>query len=71
MDNTADNKNRWVLGFFAWAINKGWVEEVYASMMMVGHTHEDINAIFKRIVDQWREKRKQGADTEWLPASPS
>eukprot|EP00965_Chrysotila_dentata_P090972 3003342-Pleurochrysis_carterae.AAC.1 len=58
MDNAADNKNRWVLGFFAWAILQGWLEEVHLSMMMVGHTHEDIDAIFKRITDQWREKKK-------------
>eukprot|EP00965_Chrysotila_dentata_P003335 108809-Pleurochrysis_carterae.AAC.1 len=58
MDNAADNKNRWVFGFFAWANLQGLVEEVHLSMMMVGHTHEDIDAIFKRITDQWREKKK-------------
>ena len=53
-DNAGDNKSRWVLGFCAWLIKRGWVKEVHLSMMMVGHTHEDIDAIFKLIQDLWR-----------------
>lgn len=53
VDNAADNKNRWVIGFFAWMVEKGYVKEVTVSFMMVGHTHEDIDALFKRIVTKW------------------
>lgn len=55
IDNASDNKNRWVLGFFAWLVLIGWVKEVQLSMMMVGHTHEDIDALFKRITEHWRK----------------
>ena len=58
VDNASDNKNRWVLGFFAWVIKQGWVTEVRVSMMMVGHTHEDIDALFKLIVELWRRLRR-------------
>jgi len=58
MDNAADNKSRWCLGFFAWLILQGWVKEISVSMMMVGHTHEDIDAVFKRIVEEWRRRGK-------------
>ena len=58
VDNASDNKNRWALGFFAWVIKQGWVHEVRISMMMVGHTHEDIDALFKLIVELWRRLRR-------------
>ena len=47
-----------MLGFFAWMILKGWVKEITVSMMMVGHTHEDIDAVFKRIVEEWKRQGK-------------
>eukprot|EP00965_Chrysotila_dentata_P257210 6212809-Pleurochrysis_carterae.AAC.1 len=50
VDNAADNKNRWAIGFFAWMVEKGYVKDIPVSYMMVGHTHEDINGLFKRIV---------------------
>eukprot|EP00965_Chrysotila_dentata_P254658 6211951-Pleurochrysis_carterae.AAC.2 len=53
LDNASDNKSRWVLGFFAWLVKIGWVKEVRLSMMMVGHTHEDIDALFRRIAEYW------------------
>ena len=58
LDNASDNKSRWILGFFAWCIKRGWVREVRLSMMMVGHTHEDIDAMFKLVVELWRRKRR-------------
>eukprot|EP00965_Chrysotila_dentata_P085007 2806254-Pleurochrysis_carterae.AAC.1 len=47
-------KNRWVVGYFAWMVEKGCVKEVTVSFIMVGHTHEDIDALFKRVVTVWR-----------------
>eukprot|EP00965_Chrysotila_dentata_P189358 6173276-Pleurochrysis_carterae.AAC.4 len=60
LDNASDNKSRWVLGFFAWLVKLGWVKEVRISMMMVGHTHEDIDALFRRIAEYWARKGKVG-----------
>ena len=54
MDNASDNKSRWVIAFFAWLVHLGWVKEAHISMMMPGHTHEDIDAAFGLISDQWR-----------------
>eukprot|EP00965_Chrysotila_dentata_P050726 1681373-Pleurochrysis_carterae.AAC.1 len=53
LDNASDNKSRWMLGFFAWLVKLGWVKEVRLPMMMVGHTHEDIDALFRRIAEYW------------------
>ena len=39
-----------MLGFFGWILKKGWVIEVRLSMMMVGHTHEDIDQLFGVVV---------------------
>ena len=55
MDNASDNKNRTVLAFFAWMVAVGWVKVVTISMMAPGHTHEDIDALFKRIVERWKQ----------------
>eukprot|EP00965_Chrysotila_dentata_P061769 2045806-Pleurochrysis_carterae.AAC.1 len=55
MDNASDNKNRTVLAFFTWMVAVGWVKEVTISMMALGHTHEDIDALFKRIVEPWKQ----------------
>ena len=35
-------------------VEKGYVKEVTVSFMVVGHTHENIDALFKRIVTAWR-----------------
>eukprot|EP00965_Chrysotila_dentata_P250723 6209613-Pleurochrysis_carterae.AAC.2 len=37
----------------AWIVENGWVEEVTVSMIEVGHTHEDIDAVFRRITQCW------------------
>ena len=36
LDNASDNKSRWILGFFGWMLLKGWVKEIFLSMMMPG-----------------------------------
>ena len=56
-DNASDNKSRWCLGFFAWLIKRGYIREARISMMMVGHTHEDIDAIFQLISALWKRLR--------------
>jgi hypothetical protein len=39
-DNASDNKNKSVLGFLAWMVLKGYIDEAELAMMMPGHTHE-------------------------------
>ena len=56
LDNASDNKSRWVLGFFGWVLKQGWCKEIQVSMMMVGHTHEDIDAMFRLIQDRWKRR---------------
>eukprot|EP00965_Chrysotila_dentata_P214814 6188401-Pleurochrysis_carterae.AAC.1 len=51
MDNASDNKCRWILGLCAWSIKRGWIKEAEIDMMLVGHTHEDIDAVFRRIYE--------------------
>jgi hypothetical protein len=39
-DNASDNKNKSVMGFLAWMVLKGYIDEAELAMMMPGHTHE-------------------------------
>jgi hypothetical protein len=49
MDNAArDNKNRFVFCFWSLLVAKGIFREVYVNFMLVGHTHDDIDALFRR-----------------------
>ena len=49
MDNaTWDNKNRYVYAFWSLLVAKWIFREVYVNFMMVGHTHDDIDALFGR-----------------------
>ena len=49
MDNaTGDNKNRYVFCFWSLLIAKKIFREVYVTFMLVGHTHDDIDALFGR-----------------------
>ena len=55
LDNASgDNKNRWVFAFCSLLIYKGIFREVYINFLIVGHTHEDIDAMFGR----WSERLK-------------
>eukprot|EP00965_Chrysotila_dentata_P234325 6200101-Pleurochrysis_carterae.AAC.1 len=58
LDNASDNKSRWMLGFYGGLIKLGYVKEVGLSMMMVGHTHEDIDSIFRRVSEYWKRQKK-------------
>jgi hypothetical protein len=44
----SDNKNRYVFSFFSLLIYKGVFHEVYIDFLLVGHTHEDIDTMFRR-----------------------
>jgi hypothetical protein len=49
MDNAAgDNKNRFVFYFWSLLVAKRIFREVYVNFMLVGHTHDDIDALFRR-----------------------
>jgi hypothetical protein len=49
MDNVAgDNKNRFVFCFWSLLVAKGIFREVYMNFMLVGHKHDDIDALFGR-----------------------
>jgi hypothetical protein len=49
LDNAcSDNKNRYVFSFFSLLVQKGVFREVCINFLLVGHTHEDIDAMFGR-----------------------
>jgi hypothetical protein len=43
-----DNKNRYTFCFYSLLVANGVFREVYVNFMLVGHTHEDIDALFGR-----------------------
>jgi hypothetical protein len=43
-----DNKSRYVFCFWSLLVAKGIFEEVSVSFLLVEHTHEDIDATFRR-----------------------
>ena len=47
-DACSNNKNRYVFSFFYLLIHKGVFCEVYINFLIIGHTHEDIDAMFGR-----------------------
>jgi hypothetical protein len=56
LDNAcSDNKNRYVFSFFSLLVHKGVFREVYVNFLLVGHTHEDIDAMFGRWSRRLRE----------------
>ena len=49
MDNAVgDNKNKYVFCFWSLLIAKRIFREIYLNFMLVGHTHDDIDALFRR-----------------------
>ena len=49
MDNaTGDNKNRFVFCYWSLLVANKIFREVYVNFMIVGHTHDDIDALFGR-----------------------
>ena len=46
LDNASgDNKNRWIFSFCSLLVYKGIFCEIYINFLIVGHTHEDIDAL--------------------------
>jgi len=41
-----DNKNGWIFAFYSLLVYKGIFHEVYINFLIVGLTHEDIDALF-------------------------
>ena len=57
LDNCAnDNKNRYVFVYWLLLVAKGIVKEVFLSFLLVGHTHDDIDASFGRWSMKLREE---------------
>ncbi|KAL3698380.1 hypothetical protein R1sor_012456 [Riccia sorocarpa] len=53
MDNPAkDNKNVHVLAFCSELVIRGVFETVEVNFLMVGHTHEDVDALFSKVSAQ-------------------
>jgi len=49
MDNaTGDNKNRYIFCFWSLLVANKIFREVYVNFMIVGHTHDHIDALFGR-----------------------
>jgi hypothetical protein len=49
MDNAAgNNQNHFVFCFWSLFVAKGIIREVHVNFMLVGHTHDDIDALFGR-----------------------
>ena len=86
LDNTVkDNKNHTVLGFLAWLVAQGHFHSVTVSFLPVGHTHEDIDALFGVVIRHLRNfavtytyeelmvqvnEALSQQDTSWTPSAP-
>ena len=63
MDNSAkDNKNQTMMAYCSNLVARGVFETVTMSFLMVGHTHEDIDAAFSKV-----SLRTKGKDIGTLP----
>jgi hypothetical protein len=57
LDNCAkDNKNRYVFAYWSLLVAKDISKEVFVSFLLVGHTHDDIDASFGRWSMKLREE---------------
>ena len=45
-DSAGDNKNQWMIAFLGCLVLKKSFRDVFANMLIVGHTHEDVDAEF-------------------------
>jgi hypothetical protein len=51
LDNTCkQNKNKYLIGVLAYLVNSGVFSEILVSFLPKGHTHEDIDQLFSRLV---------------------
>jgi hypothetical protein len=57
LDNSAkDNKNRFVMAFYSLLTARGIFKEVTVGFLIVGHTHEDIDAYFSYLSKLLKQK---------------
>ncbi|CAM6082336.1 unnamed protein product [Calypogeia fissa] len=50
LDNSwKDNKNQTVIAFYSQLVGRGVFQTITLSFLMVGHTHEDVDALFSRV----------------------
>ena len=55
LDNcAAENKNRYLFAYLSLLVAKGVFKTVQLGFLMVGHTHEDIDALFSRFSERLR-----------------
>ena len=55
LDNCAgENKNRYLFAYLSLLVAKGVFKTVQLGFLMVGHTHEDIDALFSRFSEKLR-----------------
>jgi hypothetical protein len=64
LDNaTRNNKNHYVFSFCSLLVHRGVFWEVYINFLLVGHTHEDIDALFGRW--SWKLKANDYPTLPW------
>ena len=57
LDNSAkDNKNKYLMAFLSLLTAWGVFEEIQAGFLLVGHTHEDIDAYFSHLSKALKSK---------------
>ena len=57
LDNSAkDNKNKYLMAFLSVLTARGVFEEIQAGFLLVGHTHEDIDAYFSHLSKALKSK---------------
>ena len=57
LDNCgSENKNRYVFAYLSLLVARGVFDMVQLGFLMVGHTHEDIDALFSRFSEKLRKK---------------
>ena len=57
LDNSAkNNKNKYLMAFFSLLIVRDVFKEIQAGFLLVGHTHEDIDAYFSHLLKALKRK---------------
>ena len=59
LDNSAkDNKNKYLMAFLSLLTARGVSKETQAGFLLVGHTHENIDAYFSHLLKALKSKNK-------------
>ena len=57
LDNSAkDNKNKYIMAFLSLLTARGVFKEIQVGFLLVGHTHEDIDAYFSHLSKALKSK---------------